>query len=442
MRTLLKKYIYVNYVVQIFNIGVNFATSLVIVHQLGAPAYGEYSVFFNSIAFSVLLFGFNLPSVIIFFIANKRIDAGKLLFSSLAFVALTGICLLIILFLSGYLKFAIHIFPEGNNKPLWIFFFSAMFFLLLTNQILQAFLNAHKIFIPVAVFSSICSVLVLFFLILTDFKIIAVDTVFFNIIWWVSILLNLIVSGYSVYLVRKKIVVDKFWQLINSSELRLIGSFALIVYICNTLQFLNYKMDIWFVHYYSGKENAGVYALALSLSQLIWILPNAVSAILLNYFRETQKRYSVLLALNYARLSFYASIFTAIALSIIYYFAIPYFYGPQFSNTFTLCVLLFIGVIPFSLSIIIANLNSGIGFVKINLYATVFTFVLGSILDFSLIPEYGIQGAAAAKVVVYILGLIFQMIAGYNLYKLPWQALFRFPALRMLSKPDRKDTNG
>ncbi len=432
MVVLQKKNIYASYVVQIFNIGVNFIYSLVIVHQLGASAFGEYSIFFNSIAFSVLFFGFNLPSIIIFFIANKRIEAGKILFTSLLFTIFATFCLVLLLFISGYLNIAIHIFPGGHNEPLWIFLFSAMFFLLQTNQVLQAFLNSHKIFIPIAVFSLTCNVLLLLFWISSTFNIIILPASLFNLIWWTNILINAAICIYSVYLIRNKISVSRFWNLINMAELRLVAGFALIVYVCNTLQFLNYKMDIWFIYYYSGKEEAGVYALALSLSQLIWILPNAVSGVLLNYFKVSHKRYSVLLALNYARLSIYVSFISAIVLSVIYYFALPYFYGPLFSSTFTLCLILFIGVIPFSLSIIIANLNSGIGFVKINLYATIFTFVLGGFLDFLLIPEYGMRGAAIAKAVIYISGLIFQIMAGTVLYKLPWKAMFGFPNWRKI----------
>lgn len=434
MGTLLKKNIYASYVVQICNIVVNFAYSLVLVHQLGASAYGEYAVFFNSLAFAVLLFGFNLPAVIVFFIANKRIDAGKILFSSLLFTLFAAACLFVVLLLSGYLKFAVHIFPDGNNKLLWIFFFSAMFFLLQANQLLQAFLNAHKIFIPIAFFLLISNIALLVFWMLISFNVVVVDTVIFNLIWTVSILVNVLLSIYSVYLIRRKIVINSFWKLINLAELRLVAGFAGIVYVCNTLQFLNYKMDIWFVNFYKGKEEAGVYALALSLSQLVWVLPNAVSAVLLNYFQVAKKKYSVLVMLNYARISFYASIVTAIILSAIYYFAIPYFYGAQFYNTFILCLILFAGVIPFSLSIIIANLNSGIGFVRLNLYATIFTLVLCFILDFALIPLYGMQGAAIAKVVIYICGLLFQIVVGQIFYQLPWQSMFQFPKWKRLFK--------
>ena len=71
-----------------------------------------------------------------------------------------------------------------------------------------------------------------------------------------------------------------------------------------------------------------------------------------------------------------------------------------------------------------------IGFIRINLYATIFSFVLGLLLDILLIPLYGITGAAIAKVVIYVIGLLFHIIVGHILYKLPWRQLFKFPDIR------------
>src|SRR5450432_1187496 len=100
MSKLIRKYVYVSYAVQAMNVAVNFIYSLIIVRQLGASGFGEYAVFYNSLAFAVLLFGFNLPAVIVFFITNKRIDPGKLLFSSFLFTFFTTLCLALLLYQS------------------------------------------------------------------------------------------------------------------------------------------------------------------------------------------------------------------------------------------------------------------------------------------------------------------------------------------------------
>lgn len=432
----INKYVYVSYAIQAINVIVNFVYSLIIVHLLGASGFGEYSIFNNSLAFSILLLGFNLPSVIVFFIANKRIDPGKLLFSSLLFALAASVFLVFLLFKSDSLGFAIHIFPNGTNKPGWIFLFVAQFFLLQTNQVFTAFLNTRRIFIPVSAAVLVMNILLILFWALFSFHLFSIDLPLFDLIWWVSIVFNTCIVIYYAWLTFSHTPERLRLKFIGWAELRLLAGFAVVVYLCNSIQFLNYKMDVWFVNYYGEKMDTGMYSLALSLSQLIWILPNAVSGVLLNYYQVHQRGESIKLAMHYGSLSIYLSLFTALILSVVYYFALPVIYGAQFSKVFILCAVLFIGTIPFSLTIIIANLNSGIGFIRINLYATLFTFVLGFILDYLLIPVYGITGAAVAKITIYIAGLIFQVLVGGHLYKLPWKDLFKFPDFRMIFKKE------
>ena len=428
------KNIYKIYIFQVLSVGINFAYSLIIVQQLGAFDYGEYSNFYNSIAFSTLLLGLNLPSVIIFFSVNKKIEPGKLLFSALLFTVSASILLAFILSLSGQLNFSVHIFPGGSNRLLWIFLFCAMFLLIQVNQLLQAFLNSQKQFVPIMIFALICNILSLLFWSFIVFKIIKIHIQSFNLIWGINITVNILVCICGFYLIRKFISVRSFFNSITLSELKAVLGFTVIVYLCNTLQFLSYRLDVWFLNFYTGKSAGGIYSLALSLSQLVLVFPNAVSAILINYFEVEKKRYSIYVALNYARICLYGGIFTALVLSMIYYFAIPFFYGDQFYKAFTISLMLLVAVIPFSLTIIIANLNAGIGFVRINLYATIFILVMVSVLDYCLIPTYGMVGAAFAKIIVSFLGLIFQIIIGHKYYELPWKSMFFFPDFKRIFK--------
>ena len=132
-------------------VAVNFIYTLVIVHQLGVKGYGDYSLFFNSLAFAILVLGFNLPSIIIFFTANKKVDEGKLLHSCIFFNLISSVLLGLVLAWSDRIGFSHQVFPGGENKGILIFFFVAQFFLIQISQVLTAFLNAHKIFIPAAV---------------------------------------------------------------------------------------------------------------------------------------------------------------------------------------------------------------------------------------------------------------------------------------------------
>ena len=201
----INKYVYVSYLVQAINLGVNFVSSLVIVHLLGASGFGEYSVFNNSLAFSLLLLGFNMPSVIVFFITNKQVDEGKLLFSSILLTVIVSVLLWLMLSHSDTLGFSIHIFPGGNNASRWIFFFVTLFLLLQLNQIFSAFLNAHKVFIPVSFAVLVLNLSLLLFWLLFTTEVFTLPASLFDSIWWVNIFLNIAVLLYLVYLVNRRI---------------------------------------------------------------------------------------------------------------------------------------------------------------------------------------------------------------------------------------------
>jgi stage V sporulation protein B len=429
-------YVYTSYVVQTLNVLVNFVFSVVIVRLLGADGFGDYSIFTNSLAFAILLLGFNLPSVLVFFITNQRIHPGKLLCSSLAVSLIMALLLVLLLYNSSSIGLATHVFPEGLNKPSWIWLFVVQFFLLQANQLFTAYLNAHKIFIPVSIATVVMNVLLVGFWVAKLFSPVPSILPLLDFIWVVNIIFNTFLALYFVFLILTKTRQSLTFKFISGADVKLMSGFALIVYACNTLQFLNYKMDIWFVHYYRSDAETGIYALALSLSQLIWILPNAISAVLLNYYEVNKREDSLRLSIRYGRVAIYLSLLTALLLIIIFYFAVPLLYGTQFKEAFKLSTLLFIGTVPFSIAVIIANLNSGIGFIRINLFATIFTFVFGFILDFSLIPGYGLMGATVAKIIVYIAGMLFHVVVAHFLYKLPWTEFFKWPDFRQLFRKD------
>lgn len=419
---------------QAVNVIVNFVYSLVIVKLLGAAGYGEYAVFYNSLAFAVLFLGLNLPAVITFFVTNKRVNAEKFLVLCIIISLVNTGLLFFALTRSDNWRFSIHIFPEGLNKPLWIFFFCAQFLLLQLNQLLTAFLNAHKIFVAPALFSMVINIALVAFWGIYLSGLFSVDIALFDMIWWVSIFFQTIIVVYFIYIAFAQAGAGLLTKPSGIATLKLVGGFTIIVYTCNTLQFLIYKMDIWFVNYFLGTVDTGVYALALSLSQLIWILPNAVSSVLLNYYQTNNRESSMQLGLLYGNLSIYACLIFGIGLLGIYYYIIPLLYGQQFEQVFLLCAILFAGTIPFTLSIIIANLNSGIGYIRINLYATIFVLVIGIVLNIALIPVYGIKGAAIGKVISYVAGTVFHIVVTDFLYKLPWQQFFRFPRFKEIIK--------
>src|SRR6185503_11464783 len=56
---------------------------------------------------------------------------------------------------------------------------------------------------------------------------------------------------------------------------------GLKAYVANLLQFLNYRFDYWIVGYFTDLRTLGLYSLASSLGQMLWLLPKSAATVFL-----------------------------------------------------------------------------------------------------------------------------------------------------------------
>jgi O-antigen/teichoic acid export membrane protein len=178
-----------------------------------------------------------------------------------------------------------------------------------------------------------------------------------------------------------------------------------VVFLGNFIQFLCYRMDIWFINYYHTKEEVGLYAFATKVSQLWWVMPQILAMFFfpLTAIKQYDKKYfnKILKAL------FLLSFLTAMAAVLIYRFFIQYFTGGEYFGSYLAFIFLLPGVVFFSINIVLAAKFAGEGKVNINLKASLLCFVTIVLSDICLIPKYGINGAAIASSIAYCCSSLF-----------------------------------
>ena len=57
----------------------------------------------------------------------------------------------------------------------------------------------------------------------------------------------------------------------------------------NVLQFFNYRLDLFLVNYFLGPSGVGIYTVAVSMGEMLWYLPNAVSFVIFPKAANTSK---------------------------------------------------------------------------------------------------------------------------------------------------------
>ena len=227
--------------------------------------------------------------------------------------------------------------------------------------------------------------------------------------------------GY-LYFYSKRIAFAPDRNLMSKTEMKDFFSYSFIAFLCSLLHFLNLRMDFWFINYFYGSADLGVYSLAASLSQLIWILPQSIASILFPMSGYLKMEELKLETNKLCRIAFFITLLL-IPLACAGALLIPFLFGKAFAHTVPLFYIFMTGMIPNIFVTILASVFAGTGKLRYNLVASLSGFAVAILLYFLLIPSYGLTGGAIASSISYIvtgfLGVYFYL----KLYKSGWKEM-------------------
>lgn len=408
----------------VLNLLFNVANSVLLARLLGVEGRGEYAFFIASTSLMALVFGFGSSSGSIFFSAKEKLDSHRLLvvyfIQSLLFSAL----LFFIFSLVKNNTFQRLFLPENLlHSSVFILLVISVFMQLMGNVfsgILTGNLVIHRVN-AVKIAHIVITFLAYAYLYLASDKLYN-TTLLINI----YVLLQLLLLMVYVFLFYKCFGLPKSLQLFSFIEYKKKLFWGGVAYFATIFQFLNYRLDFWFVEYYKGIHGLGIYSLSSGLAQLLWIFPSAVTAVIFPYVSAGSEKFTPEKAALIARIVSFLCFFISIFAVISTYWIIPIFYGNEFSSSYLVfCILLF-GTMPFCVTNVIAGYFSGKNMVKINLWASFVGFVLTVILDIIFIPIWGLQGAALASVISYLSTTFWVVFKFYKLFRIPFWKLYFF----------------
>lgn len=373
-----------------------FITGLLIARNLGVAGHGIFSLFLTEASFFILLVGVSFESTIIFFLTQKKISLPEIID---LIIKLFGLQVIILALALGALSFCTNfMFFNSSVVNNGIIMLSLFVFSSIIINSVAALFYASNLILKYNVFLITTYIMFLALLFFSTFgystkklvnTIIFFYTVFILIQGITAILLLFFHFRKTTKIFRKKVVLSK--EIIK---------YCLVVFSCNLIQFLCYKMDFWIIDFYGNKTQVGLYSVASKTAQLWWVLPQICASIFfplismgnLNniYFKKALVKISLF------------SFLTGVVAYFIYPYFINSFIGTEFKESYSPFILLLPGVICFSLNILLAAKYSGEGAVLINLKSSVCCFFLIVIFDFMLIPKYNINGAAIASTIAYI----------------------------------------
>jgi O-antigen/teichoic acid export membrane protein len=383
----------------IISILLGIALSIVIARVLGPSGKGSYDLVLATIAMLGMVLGLSLPSGITYVAAHGQTALLPLSLRLLPIALLQGIlsaALLMVLWSTNYLSALLP--PAMGNRVIIVVSVSLVLGALTSYG--RAWLVGRQEIIRANQVDMLGRILSLALLLVW----VSVTTVSRHQVAAIEIVwINVIVMILTSLLFVRALLPSLDPANDGPGGLRTVLAFASPCYLGNLAQFLNYRLDVFIVSFFVGIEGVGLYTLAVSLAQLIWLVSNAAATVLLPRVASLQQPWAetALQTARITRLVFDVSVLLAILIALLAQPLLPLVYGQAFQRSTGALLLLLPGIAIFSIVNVLASYLAGVGNPQLNVVVALAGLAITLVLDFGLIPRLGITGAAIASTVSY-----------------------------------------
>lgn len=169
----------------------------------------------------------------------------------------------------------------------------------------------------------------------------------------------------------------------------------------------NYNIDIMMLNWMkSGDVEVGIYGVAYSLSNMLWIVPDAFKELIYNKTSKSGADSKMIMKLIAGNMAICVVI--CVGFSVLGKIFLNIVYGEQYVVAFSTTMVLFIGIIPMISFKLIHPIYVNEGKSILVACLLIVAVVTNVIASYFLIPNYGAFGAAIASVISYsVCGLLF-----------------------------------
>jgi len=178
--------------------------------------------------------------------------------------------------------------------------------------------------------------------------------------------------------------------------------YGLRLYPGSISQFFSYRADVYLLAFLLVDASAplGYYSMAVSMAEMVFFFPNAVSILFFPHVAGSAREDSARQVPMVSRVTLLMTAAFGLALVPTATVLIPTFV-PAFTPALPALYVLLPGVVSLSITKVLAGYVSGLGRTGLTSTISIASFVLNVVVNFILIPRFGIMGAAAASLLSY-----------------------------------------
>ncbi|MEA2171599.1 MAG: hypothetical protein QOF76_4899 [Solirubrobacteraceae bacterium] len=225
--------------------------------------------------------------------------------------------------------------------------------------------------------------------------------------------------------------------------LRRAMSFGARGYMANALQAINYRLDIFILSAVASTAQVGQYAVAIGITTVLWLLPNALSDVLFpriaRLTAEDAEAHREMVELKGLRHTVMIVIAISAVVALALLLLVVPVYGEAFRPAIDVGLLLLPGSAVLGISNVLGSSLIGRGFPQYGLYTVAIIVGPTIALYATLIPAWDARGAALASTLSYIFttlitAFFYRRVTGRNVFcvmvptRSEWDDLRRLPA--------------
>lgn len=396
---------------------------LLVANKLGGSLYGTLNIGFAIVTFLYIVASLGLNEGLLRFVSfnigkGDGLKARKIISFSVIICAISGVFFGALLFILSN-KIAVSIFNNPSlSLILKLFAVSIPFYVLgdLFLYLLRSYKRAdYEVFVREILEKTIRLVLSLIFIYL-GYSLFGVSLAYL-----ISMIIFFLVSFILLKKVFKKSLLF-FKELLQKDEIKDIIYFSMPLLFTLFLAKLLGTVDVLIIGYLKESVSVGVYHIALASSEIMIILPTAIMRIFFpmitglygqNNFKEIRTLYIII-----SKWIVYFNVPLFISIALFSKQLISLMFRAEYWGAYLPLVILSFGFMVNSTSISSSHILKMIKKTKIIFFTIASSITLNIILDFILIPSYGIVGASIATAISQIMVTLIYIIFCYKYFKL------------------------
>ncbi|MGN1270359.1 MAG: oligosaccharide flippase family protein [Clostridia bacterium] len=380
-----KKNIISNLALQITTIIMGFFTSILLARGLGTENQGQFSYY--TLIFGIIAGygGIAITSSMSYFIKKTDFDKQDIINTNISALLILSTIYVIAIILFKHIIFSNNIYIL---MIIWLIYAISLLFSNFFVTIYVAEENIYvynKYFILIYILKSLLIIGLYYINMLNIFNL----SILYAILEVVRlvILLKILKIKYK-FSINKKIIIEEL-------------KYGMPLYLAGLFIYLNYRVDQIYVRQTLGNSQLGIYSIAVHLADLAFIFPDSIKSAFEGKLYSCRKEERKHISAQIIKFAFYITLIICI-IGILCKPLVTILYGSEYEQSGGLMVILLLGISFVAIGKVAPAYFCTDGRTKIHLKVSGMVLIINIILNSIFVPRIGVNGAAIASTIAYI----------------------------------------